>query len=167
LDIQFSLTTDRLLIEPLTITDTSFILELVNTEGWLRFIGDRNVRSEADAETYIQRILQNQNICYWVVKLKDGIEKIGVISYIKRDYLEHKDIGFAFLPQFFNKGYAYEATSGILERVLREDKLTHILATTIPENTSSIRLLEKMGLSFEKEIQVEKDTLHVYGASLN
>jgi [ribosomal protein S5]-alanine N-acetyltransferase len=167
LDIQFSLTTDRLLIEPLTITDTSFILELVNTEGWLRFIGDRNVRSEADAETYIQRILQNQNICYWVVKLKDGIEKIGVISYIKRDYLEHKDIGFAFLPQFFNKGYAYEATSGILERVLREDKLTHILATTIPENTSSIRLLEKMGLSFEKEIQIEKDTLHVYGASLN
>jgi [ribosomal protein S5]-alanine N-acetyltransferase len=167
LDIQFSLTTYRLLIEPLTITDTSFILELVNTEGWLRFIGDRNVRSEADAETYIQRILQNQNICYWVVKLKDGIEKIGVISYIKRDYLEHKDIGFAFLPQFFNKGYAYEATSGILERVLREDKLTHILATTIPENTSSIRLLEKMGLSFEKEIQVEKDTLHVYGASLN
>jgi [ribosomal protein S5]-alanine N-acetyltransferase len=167
LDIQFSLTTDRLLIEPLTITDTSFILELVNTEGWLRFIGDRNVRSEADAETYIQRILQNQNICYWVVKLKDGIEKIGVISYIKRDYLEHKDIGFAFLPQFFNKGYAYEATSGILERVIREDKLTHILATTIPENTSSIRLLEKMGLSFEKEIQIEKDTLHVYGASLN
>jgi [ribosomal protein S5]-alanine N-acetyltransferase len=161
---RFSLTTDRLAIEPLTINDSNFILELVNTEGWLRFIGDRNIRSETDAVAYIQRILQNSNIAYWVVRLKDGEEKIGIVTYIKRDYLEHHDIGFAFLPSFSKKGYAYEATASVLGKLILEEDLTNILATTIPENISSIRLLERMGLAFKEEIEVQNDKLHVYGA---
>ena len=93
---KFILTTDRLLIEPLSINDNSFIFELVNTEGWLKFIGDRNVHSKQEAIANIQRIKNTPNLIYWVVRLKDNHVPIGIISFLKRSYLEHFDIGFAF-----------------------------------------------------------------------
>ena len=160
-----NLTTDRLIIKPLTVSDGDFIQELVNTEGWLKFIGNRNVNSPADAGAYIQKILDNKNVSYWVVQLKDSMNKIGIVTYIKRDYLDHHDIGFAFLPGFAGKGYAYEATHAVLTKLVAKDKLTHILATTVPENVSSIKLLEKLGLAFEREIELEKEKIHVYGAA--
>ena len=155
--------TERLSMRPLTTTDAEFIFELVNTDGWLRFIGNRNISSATDAVAYIERILGNKNITYWVAELKDDQRSIGIVTYIKRDYLEHHDIGFAFLPAFSKKGYAYEATSAVLDKLVKEQSLRHILATTIPANTNSIRLLNRMGLVFEKEIKVENDILHVYG----
>ncbi len=145
--------------------DDQFIFELVNTEGWIRFIGNRNIASCDDARSYIQKILENRNISYWVVQLKDNNHKIGIITCIKRNYLEHHDIGFAFLPGFGNKGYAFEATHAVLQKLIPIQKLTHILATTIPENLNSIKLLKKIGLVFEKEIEIENEILHVYGNS--
>lgn len=165
MNVQSFLTTARLLIKPLTITHDNFILELVNTEGWIKFIGNRNITSQAEAGAYIQRILENRNISYWVVKLKDNQDKIGIVTYIKRDYLEHHDIGFAFLPNFCKKGYAYEAAKAVLNKLIREHNLSHIFATTVPENISSVKLLKRIGLAFEKEIEVEKEKLQVYGAS--
>ncbi len=166
MNVQF-LTTERLFIRPLTITDDNFILKLVNTEGWLRFIGNRNVTSQVEAGSYIQRILENKNISYWVVERRSNQDKIGLVTYIKRDYLEHPDIGFAFLPEFCKQGYAYEATSAVLHQLIQKRSLSHILATTFPENSSSIKLLKKIGLVYEKEIDVEKEKLHVYGASID
>ncbi|MGI8951357.1 MAG: GNAT family N-acetyltransferase [Chitinophagaceae bacterium] len=162
---QSYLTTARLWIKPLTITDDNFILELVNTEGWVKFIGNRNITSKVEAIAYIQKILEDKNIFYWVVKLKENQDKIGIVTYIKRDYLEHHDIGFAFLPNFCKKGYAYEATKVVLNQLIREHNFAHIFATTVPENISSIKLLKRIGLIFEKEIEVDKEKLHVYGAS--
>lgn len=159
-------TSERLLMKPLSMEDDQFILELVNTEGWLKFIGNRNINSLHDAKAYIQKILDNENIFYWVVQPKEQGENIGLITFIKRDYLEHHDIGFAFLPRFCNKGYAYEATMAVLQKIIDELKPAHILATTIPENISSIKLLKKIGLTFEKEILVEKERLYVYGMSM-
>ena len=102
-----------------------------------------------------------------VVKLNSNVPlTIGVISFIKRDYLPHHDIGFAVLPQFANNGYAYEAVKAVLLNVIMHNKHTHILATTIPENTSSIKLLKKIGLSFEKEIAIQAEKLHVYSATI-
>jgi RimJ/RimL family protein N-acetyltransferase len=165
MEIQTLITTDRLLIEPLTVNNNNFILELVNTDGWIKFIGNRNVTSQVEATAYIQKIIDNPNTTYWVVKLKDNQTTIGIITFIKRDYLEHHDIGFAFLPSFANNGYAYEATSTVLRTVVHIYKLSHILATTVPENTSSIKLLKKLGLFFDKEIEVDKEKLQVYGVS--
>lgn len=159
------LTTERLLLQPLTTDDAAFIFELVNTEGWLKFIGNRNITSTSEAVAYIQKIVANGNINYWVVKLKETQAAIGIVTYIKRDYLAYHDIGFAFLPQFCKQGYAYEATRVVLHQLVSEHHLSHILATTIPENTSSIRLLKKLGLMFEKEIEADNEKLHVYGAS--
>ncbi|MDQ6761423.1 MAG: GNAT family N-acetyltransferase [Bacteroidota bacterium] len=159
------LATQRLLIKPLNINDDEFILELLNTAGWIKFIGNRNITSLAEAKAYIQKILDNENIFYWAVQLKGHDENIGIVTFIKRDYLEHHDIGFAFLPRYFNQGYAYEATMVVLYEIISDINLSHILATTVPENITSIKLLQKMGLGFEKEIEVDKERLHVYGTS--
>jgi len=158
-----SLTTDRLSLQPLALTDSDFIQTLVNTEGWLKFIGNRNVNSGEEARAYVQKILQSKSVSYWIVSLKSNQVPIGIVTFIKRDYLEHPDIGFAFLPDFSKNGYAFEAANAALNALLAEQKLTHVLATTIRENVSSIKLLKKMGFEFEREVQVEKEKLHVYG----
>ena len=164
MNVQSKLETERLLLENLSINDHKFILELLNTEGWLKFIGDRNVHSEADAIAYVQRIMGNPNLNYWVVRLKNDQTALGIITFIQRDYLEHPDIGFAFLPKYSGKGYAFEATIEVLKSVFQTENLLHILATTIPENVDSIRLLEKLGLRFEREIEVDGLKLSIYGA---
>ena len=165
LNIPYTLNTPRLLVTPLAITDDHFILELVNTEGWLKFIGDRNINSPSEAGAYIQMVLADENISYWVVLLKENKVKIGIVTFIKRAYLQHPDIGFAFLPQFCKKGYAYEATTAVLNQLVHEHKLSHIFATTVPGNLNSVTLLKRIGLAFEREIEVEQQKLHVYGAS--
>ncbi len=162
----FFLETSRLLIKPLTLNDDAFILELVNTEGWLRFIGNRNVGSLIEARSYIQKIMESTNVSYWIVSLQEVGEKIGLITYIQRDYLEYPDIGFAFLPAFCKKGYAYEATSAVLKKLIAEHNLQYILATTLPENGDSIKLLKKLGLTFEKELEIGTNGLNIYGASM-
>jgi [ribosomal protein S5]-alanine N-acetyltransferase len=161
------LVTDRLLIEPLSESDGTFILELVNTDGWIKNIGNRNVNTQTEAIAYIQKINENKNVAYWTVKLKTTNEAIGIITFIKRDYLEHNDIGFALLPNFSGKGYAFEAAEIVLNFLKQDNSFTTILATTIPENISSISLLKKLGLEFDKVIEIENETLHVYKSGLS
>jgi len=165
MDTKATLLTERLLLEPLSENDDDFILELLNTEGWLKFIGDRNIHSKTDALAYIKKVNGNQNMVYWTVKMKDTKSAIGLVTLIKREYLEHKDIGFAFLPNFSNKGYAHEATMAVLTYLTKHNAFTNIAAVTLPENISSIKLLQKLGLQFEKEIAVKNETLHIYSAS--
>lgn len=163
--METTLTTDRLLIGPLLPTDHQFISALVNSKGWLEFIGGRNVHSEADAIAYIQKINDNPDVTYWVVRLKDDGAAAGVVTLIKRSYLEHHDIGFAFLPVFAGKGYAYESVKAVLSKIINEGNHTHILATTMASNSTSIKLLEKLGFKFEKDIQVEDQKLLLYSSA--
>jgi RimJ/RimL family protein N-acetyltransferase len=160
--MQQEFNTERLMLTALNNHESKFIFELLNTEGWIKFIGDRNIKSLTDADAYITRICNNKNVTYWVVKTKENNSSIGIITLIKRDYLEHHDIGFAFLPKFGKHGYAYEAANIILNYLFSIGSHKKILATTIPENTKSIQLLEKLGLHFEKEIMIENETLHLY-----
>ena len=94
--------------------------------------------------------------------LKDNHTPLSIISFLKRSYLEHFDIGFALLPEFNGCGYAYEAAVKVLSIANQKAEYSPILATTIPDNTASIKLLNKLGLYFEKEIEVENMRLHVY-----
>ena len=158
--MQYQITTSRLLIEPLQLSDNNFILELVNTKGWLDFIGDRNLHSQEDVTAYIDKINNNQNVKYWVVKLNDTNTSIGIITLIKRNYLQHHDIGFAFLPNYFGKGFAYEATKAVLQNIAHQH--THFLAITISANTNSINLLKKMGLIFDKSIVENGEELQIW-----
>lgn len=159
--------TNRLILKTLELNDAAFLTELVNTQEWLKFIGDRNIRTEENAKEYIQKIKDNPTITYWVVRLADVGISIGIITFIKRDYLDHYDIGFAFLSKFTNKGYAYEATTEVMNDVLNNPSHTHILATTVRENVASINLLEKLGLRFEKKIHHENDVLLIYAVSVD
>jgi RimJ/RimL family protein N-acetyltransferase len=159
-----SICSDRLSLDPLSFSDAPFIVELVNTPGWIEFIGDRNIHSEADAGIYIHKIKTNPNVTYWVVRLLEGISPIGVITFIKRDYLPHPDIGFAFLPAHGGKGYAFEATRAVIN-FIAADYQEEMLASTLPSNQNSIRLLKKLSFIFHEEINVDGETLHIYAVS--
>lgn len=157
--------TNRLLVEPISEMEALFILELLNTEGWIKYIGNRNINSESDAIAYITRIVEDPNISYWTVKLKPGKIPIGVVTLIKRDYLEFNDIGFAFLPSFSGKGFAYEAVNAVLLNLVKSGSFDHVLAITLEENPDSIKLIEKLGFQFEKTITRGDDILRLYHAS--
>ncbi len=163
--MQKSYQTNRLLLSELTLSDAAFIKELVNTAEWIKFIGERNVTTTADAKVYIQKLIDNPDINYWVVKLKKDNTPLGIITLIKRTYLDHHDIGFAFLPKHAKQGFAYEAAITVLTDVLQDPVHFTILATTIPENKSSIALLEKLGLHLSKEFEHGGERLLLYAVT--
>lgn len=160
--MQPNYTTSRLQLNKLQATDADFILELVNTDEWIRFIGQRNIKSRHDAVIYIDKLLGTDTIHYWVVSRKEDHAQLGVVTFIKKDYLDHYDIGFAFLPRYTKAGYAFEATKAVLDDALQHAH-RHVLATTLRDNDNSIRLLQKLGFEFEKEIETISGTLSVYG----
>jgi RimJ/RimL family protein N-acetyltransferase len=160
--MQHTIITSRLILNMLSLEDHDFVLRLVNSEGWIEFIGDRNVHTKEDAIAYINRIISTQNLFYWVVRIKEENTSIGIISFLKRAYLEHFDIGFAFLPEFTNNGFAYEASKEVLSVVNKMTEYSSVLATTIPQNVNSIKLLNKLGFHFEKQMEVENKNLHIY-----
>lgn len=165
--MQETITSDRLVMEVLRTQDHAFIRELVNTEGWLQYIGDRNIHSDEDAIRYIQRIQNTPDITYWVVRIKETCISVGLVSFIKRTYLDHFDIGFAFLPQYAGLGYAYEATKEVLSVLQSLPQHTIILATTVPHNVKSIVLLKKLGFQYLQELDVETVTLHIYTSNIS
>ena len=154
--------TARLTIEPLSIKDEAFIFDLLNTAEWKRFIGDRNIHSMADALNYIQKITANPDVFYWTVRKKEDSLPIGIITFIKRSNFDFPDFGFAFLPEFSGKGYAREASEAIIDTVIKPMEFEKILAITLKDNEKSIKLLEKLNMTFEREIQEEKENLFVY-----
>jgi ribosomal-protein-alanine N-acetyltransferase len=154
--------TQRLKLGPLTYRNAAFILELLNTPGWLKFIGDRNVKDLTDARNYIKKIRNLANVKYWVVYAKDKIAPLGVVTFIKRDYLDHHDIGFAFLPGYTKSGYGFEATAAVLNSLRSDPGLNTMLATTVPDNFASIALLGKLGFQFDKQITTDGISLLVY-----
>lgn len=163
--MQINYRTTRLLIRTLTLADAAFIFELVNTAGWIKFIGDRNVKTIENAEQYIQKILSNPDITYRVVTITDTQTPIGIVTLIKRKYLEHPDIGFAFLPAHTKMGYAFEATEIIILDLLKNKLHPTLLATTHTENLTSVKLLKKLGFIYCREIINEHEILHLFSVN--
>jgi ribosomal-protein-alanine N-acetyltransferase len=157
--VQTNITTSRLQLASLQLTDSAFILELTNTKEWIAFIGDRNLHTTEDAEKYIGKIMDNPDVHYWMVHHADSGTTIGAVTLIKRDYLAHRDIGFAFLPQYAKQGFAYEATKAVMDTLPGEQ----LHAITVKENINSIHLLEKLGLHFDKEVTDKDEVLLLYG----
>lgn len=164
--------TERLLLRELTVADAPFIFELVNEPAWIEFIGDKGVRSIVDAEKYIingpRKSYSTNGFGLWLVQLKELNIPIGMCGLIKREALEHVDIGFAFLAVHNGKGYGFEAATAALDYAQNKIGLKHILAITNQDNVRSIRLLEKLGLTFERLITMPGDVkpIHLMGASL-
>ncbi|MFK7978758.1 MAG: GNAT family N-acetyltransferase [Saprospiraceae bacterium] len=153
--------TERLIIRPTTIADAAFVYEVMNTEGWLKYIGDRGIKTEEDDKNYILEKIRPQQerlgfSNHTVIRKSDGV-KIGSCGLYDREGLEGVDIGFAFLPQYGKKGYAFEAATTIKSLALNEFGLTQINAITTPANIKSQKLLEKLGLQFVKIIHLPND----------
>jgi len=146
------LQTPRLTLRRLVPEDAPFILVLVNDPDWLRYIGDKNVRDLDGARAYIAHgpaaMYARCGYGLWLVMLKDGTPA-GLCGLLKRDTLEHPDIGFAFLPRYRGQGYAGEAAAATLAYGRQTLGMKRILAITSPDNGASGRLLEKIGLRFE------------------
>jgi len=159
------ITTKRLSIKVLVPEDHAFIAEIVNSPSWLEFISDGKGKSSEEVIAYIARIINNPECTYWVLRLHDSTT-INVITFMKRDYLNHYDIGFALLTRFCGMGYADEATRAVLQMLASTGDYSHIQATTLPANTSSIRLLEKLGFEFVEEFQRDDVLLLVYSISM-
>jgi RimJ/RimL family protein N-acetyltransferase len=151
------LVTERLRLRHATTADRDFVLVLVNDPDFIRNIGDRGVRTLADAERYLHdgpiASYEKFGFGMYVVELKDSRTAIGFCGFVQRDWLPDVDIGFAFLPQYRSQGYALESARAV--RAYGRDVLglTRIVAIVSPANADSIRLLEKIGLRFESMVR--------------
>ena len=165
------LETERLTLRQFTADDASFILELVNEPSFIQNIGDRGVRSLADAVKYIETgpatSYARNGFGLYLVQLKESGESIGMCGLIKRPALDDVDIGYAFLPKFWSKGYAVEAALAVKKQA-RSLGLKRLVAITDPANTGSIRVLEKLGFTFEKMVRLSAEDieLKLFGVEL-
>ena len=152
----------RLTIRPLTKADNQFLLELLNSKGWLDNIGDRGVRTTIQAEKYISVILKKDSLQYMVIEKLDTSIPIGILSFMKRDQIEYPDFGFALLPSYHRQGYALEASIIYLKYLFSNNSKLTIAAICKKENTPSINLLEKIGFTFNDIHVKDKQTLNLY-----
>lgn len=152
------LRTDRLVLRHLTEDDAPFILALLNEPGFIDNIGDRGVRDLEAARRYVTdgpaASYQRHGYGLWLTALKDSGEAIGLCGLVKREGLEHADIGYAFLERFWGRGYAVEAAQAVLDHAREVIGLQTIVAITTPGNKASMAVLEKIGLKFEKMIKL-------------
>jgi ribosomal-protein-alanine N-acetyltransferase len=154
--------TERLFLRELSAdVDAEFVLELVNEPGWIRNIGDRGIRTIDGARDYIlngpAKSYAQNNFGLYLVGLKETGGRLGICGLIKRETLEDVDIGFAFLERFWSKGYAVESASAVMDYGRDALGLKRIVAITIPANQGSIKVLEKIGLHFEKMVKMATD----------
>ena len=143
--------TERLILKAASTEDAAFIFELLNTPKWIEFIGDRNVHSEEEAAQYIlDRMLpQYEKLGFgnYIVILKEDNSKIGTCGLFDREGLEGIDLGFAFLPEYEQKGYGFESSNRLMKAGFEEIKIDQINAITMTTNFSSQKLLEKLGMT--------------------
>lgn len=155
------LDTDRLLLRRLTFDDSPFIMQLLNDPAWLRFIGDKGIRTDDDARDYIRKgpvaMYERVGFGLYMTERKDDGEPMGLCGLIKRDALDDVDLGFAFLPRFRVNDYAFEAASAVLAHGRADFGLRRVVAITSPDNARSIRLLDRLGFEFERMIRLAAD----------
>lgn len=145
--------TERLLIRHVSEDDFRFIFTLLNDPSWIKYIGDKGIKTDDDAIRYIQtgpmKMYSDYGFGLYAVTLKDSGEPIGLCGLIKRPSLADVDLGFAFLPEYTNKGYAYEAATAVLQYGKENFAFDKIVAITTLDNFNSQKLLLKLGFSFE------------------
>ena len=154
--------TERLTLRRLELGDAEFILGLLNDPSFLRFIGDKGVRTLDDAREYISNgpvaSYERFGFGLYLTERKEDRVPIGICGLLKRESLKDVDVGFAFLPQFWSKGYAFESASAVMAYGRNVLGLTRIVAVTSPDNDASIRLLSKLGLKFESMARLSEDS---------
>jgi RimJ/RimL family protein N-acetyltransferase len=164
--------TERLRLREFSREDAPFLLELLNTPQWIKFIGDRNVKTlDAAREYAANRLISSYHrfgFGLYMVELKEGSTPIGMCGLVRREALDDVDLGFAFLPQYTGHGYAKEAGTATINLARKKVKSKRLVAITMADNSNSINLLQKLGFNFEKTVNFpgEDQTLMMYSVSL-
>lgn len=155
--------TDRLILRPMTEEDAEFILELVNDPSFIQNIGDRKVRTLEDARAYITNgpveSYRKNRFGLYLVESKETGESMGMCGLIRRNTLNDVDIGYAFLPRYWSRGYAIESALAIRQQARDVIGLKRLVAVVDPQNLGSIRLLEKLGMKFERMVRLAEDDI--------
>ncbi len=153
--------TERSILREFTVDDAEFILALLNEPSFLRYIGDKKVRELEDARQYILNgpvaSYERNGFGLYLVELRKSHTPMGMCGLIKREELPDPDIGFAFLPEFWSKGFAFEAATAVLQDARERLRLERILAITSLDNEASIGLLQRLGFRFESDIKLAAD----------
>ncbi|MEM7187594.1 MAG: GNAT family N-acetyltransferase [Bacteroidota bacterium] len=156
------LLTTRLQLDKISIQDAPFYYELLNSEDWLRYIGDRKIRTVSDAAAYIEKnylpSFETHGYGSFTVRLREDDTPIGSCGLYKREQLQHPDIGFAFLGEYTGKGYGYESASAVMEYATTRLGIATFLGVTVEYNKPSIALLEKLGLERAGTFRFEEDS---------
>ena len=156
------LETERLVLRRLTTDDAPFIVRLLNDPDWLRFIGDKSVRTLGEAREYLRNgpiaMYAREGFGLFLTALKDGDVPIGLCGLIRRDGLSDVDIGFAFLPAFRGQGHALESAVGMVSHARATLGLDRIVAIASVDNDSCARLLARLGFRRERLVRLPGDT---------
>tara|TARA_B110000037_G_C17122346_1_gene506432 strand:+ start:3410 stop:4201 length:792 start_codon:yes stop_codon:yes gene_type:complete len=155
------LETQRLRLRCFTQADQSFIFTLVNSSGWIQFIGDRKIQTLHDAASYIDTLIdayETHGFGLWCVESKHTNKAIGMCGLVKRNYLDDVDIGFAMSPEHAGVGLGFEAASATLEHANKNLGFNTVVAITDENNQASIGLLKKIGLNFDRMIRAPEDS---------
>jgi RimJ/RimL family protein N-acetyltransferase len=153
--------TGRLLLTELSDDDAGFILGLVNEPSFLRYIGDRGVRTLDDALRYIRQGPVASYVKHGYGLLRVGLKPegtpIGMCGVLRRDTLPEPDLGFSLLPAWWSKGYAHDAAAAVMQHARETAGVGQVLAITNVDNDPSIRLLGKLGFRFDKLVRLGED----------
>lgn len=159
------LETARLYLRQFSTEDAEFILTLLNEPSFIQNIGDRGVRTLEDARAYLLNgpiaSYAKNGFGLYLVASKETNESMGMCGLIKRAGLDDVDIGYAFLPKFWSRGYAVEAALAVKNCAKDVVGLKRLVAITDPANESSIRVLKKIGLTFEKMVRLSEDDIEL------
>ena len=149
--------TERTTVRQMTLADAPFILELVNSPTWIRFIGDRNIRDLDAAQRYLKEgflaYYATPGYSYYLVETKDE-EPIGICGFLNKAYLDHEDLGFAFNERYQGQGFGYEVGRPIMEYGIDRFGFRVLDAVTNDDNAASIGLLSKLGFRSAGTIEV-------------
>lgn len=155
--------TERLTLREIELEDAPFIFELMNEPPWIQFIGDRGIRTLADARGFISDRLRpsysRDGFGFWLVELAADPTPLGICGLIKRPGLEYVDLGFALCERYWGKGYARESSEAVIDFAREQAGLEHLAAIVNPDNDRSARLLESLGMEFQEIIQLEGEDI--------
>ena len=153
--------TTRLRLRRFTLDDAEFVLELVNEPSFVENIADKGLRTLDDARRFILEgswtCQEKKGYGQFVVELRDSGEAVGICGLLYRDSLGLTDIGFAFLPEHWGRGFAFEAASAVLEYGRSTLGIEKIVGLTSEDNLASIKVLRKLGMEFERRVKMSDD----------
>lgn len=156
------LETERLILREIVESDDAFVLDLLNQPSFIKYIGNRNVRNLEQARAFIEnryrKSYAENGFGLYAVELKETNEPIGFCGFVKRDGLPDADLGFAFLPQFERRGFAFESAAAVMKYGRETLNLQRVLAITTQTNESSIKLLNKLKFKFDGLIKLPNDS---------